>query len=172
MQFKNNDWLSENWKQLQQAARNVAQGNHLWPDLLQHCITDFLEKPAAQQIMLDGYARFFIVRMMMNQWRSVTSPFYKIYRSETHLSVEESNLSEWYHEDAIEPDWDHERVKTILQHMSDDKTKAGWYHAKLVELYAETPNFKRLAEETKISRTSISKSVDRARKEIKQKYYG
>lgn len=160
-----------NWKPLEAAARNVSQGHHLWRDLLNHCVLDFLEKPKAQEIVEDGYAQFYIVRIMLNQWRSVTSPFYKQYRSTTHLSVEESGLSEWYHPDAIEPDWDLSKVNVILDHMELDKENAGWYHKKLIDLYAQTPNYKKLAQMTGISRTSLSKSINRAREEIKKKYY-
>lgn len=167
-----NKWITQHWNQLEKAARNVSQGHHLWRDLLNHCILDFLEKPQHQSIVDDGYAQFYIVRIMLNQWRSVTSPFYKQYRSGQHLSVEESNLSEWYHPDEIEPDWDLSKVNVILDHMEQDKEQAGWYHKKLIDLYAQTPNYKKLAQMTGISRTSISKSINRAREEIKKKYYG
>jgi DNA-directed RNA polymerase specialized sigma24 family protein len=166
------EWMDRNWKSLEQASRNITHGNPLAPDLLQHCLLDFLQKPNSPQICADGYAKFFIVRMMMNQWRSVTSPFYRIYRAHDNVSADQINLAEWYHQDAIEPDWDIDKVRTILDQMSEDQEQAGWYHVKLLELYSETPNFKRLAEMTKISRTSISKSVDRARKQIRQQYYG
>lgn len=165
-------WITLNWSKLETAAKNVSQGHHLWQDLLNHCLLDFLQKEQVEQIIKDGYAQFYIVRIMLNQWRSVTSPFYKLYRSNSHLSVEESNLSEWYHPDEIEPDWDLDKVNVILDHMEEDRKGAGWYHKKLIDLYAETPNYKRLAQMTGISRTSISKSVNRARDEIKKKYYG
>lgn len=165
-------WMNKNMLALQQASRNITHGDHLAPDLLQHCLLDFLLKPQAEQMCLEGFARFFIVRMMMNQWRSVTSPFYKIYRSGDTISADQINLGEWYHQDVIEPDWDIDRVKTILDTMSEDHQNAGWYHVKLLELYSETPNYKRLSEMTQISRTSISKSVERARKHIREKYYG
>jgi len=167
-----NDWITQNWNQLQQASRNITKGHHFADDLLQHCLTDFLEKPQCEQIVKDGFARFFIVKMMMNQWRSVTSPFYKIYRQSDTVSAEGVNLAEWYHQEAHDPDWDIDKVKSILQYMQEDKENAGWYHVKLIELYSETPNYKRLAEMTQISRTSISKSIDRARKQIKEDYYG
>jgi DNA-directed RNA polymerase specialized sigma24 family protein len=166
------DWMNNNMPALEQASRNITHGSTLAPDLLQHCLLDFLLKPQADDMCTQGFARFFIVRMMMNQWRSVTSPFYRIYRSADTVSADKIGLAEWYHQDAIEPDWDIDRVKTILNHMSEDVQNAGWYHVKLIELYSETPNYKRLSEMTQISRTSISKSVDRARKHIHQKYYG
>ena len=166
-----NEWITENWESLQQAARNVSKGHQLWPDLLNHCIADFLEKPKVEEIVKDGYAQFYIVRIMMNQWRSVTSPFFKQYRDAPSTSVEDTQLAEWYQEDAIDPEWDFEKVKAILEHMEEDKEDAGWYHKKLIELYAQTPNYKRLAEMTGISRTSISKSIQRARIEIKNRYY-
>ena len=167
-----NDWITQNWKSLEQASRNISRGAHLSRDLLQHCVVDFLEKPQAQSIVDGGFARFFIVKMMMNQWRSVTSSFYRLYRSNDTVSADKLNIAEWYAEDAIEPDWDLEKVKSILNTMGEDHQNAGWYHVKLIELYAETPNYKRLSEMTKISRTSISKSVDRARTQIKGQYYG
>lgn len=166
-----NDWITHNWQDLQMAARKVSGGHQLHNDLLNHCVMAFLEKPQAQVIVTDGYARFYIVRIMLNQWRSVTSPFYKIWRGDQTQSVDELQLAQWYQEDAIEPDWDLDKVHTILDHMEEDKENAGWYHKKLIDLYAETPNYKQLAQMTGISRTSISKAVKRARVEIKKKYY-
>ena len=160
-----------NWNALERASKNISKGDILWSDLLNHCVLAFLEKPKAQDIVDDGYARFYIVRIMMNQWRSVTSPFYKLYRDPSGASVEELNIAEWYEEDAIEPDWNLDKVNAILDEMEGDKENAGWYHKKLIDLYTETPNYKKLSEMTGISRTSISKSVKRARQEIKKRYY-
>jgi len=165
------DWITQNYEGLEKAAKNVSRGHDLWPDLLSHCILDFMEKPQAQKIVDDGYAKFYIVRIMMNQWRSVTSPFFKQWRSDNHLSVEDSSLGEWYHENGVDPDWNMDKIQEILDQMEGDKEDAGWYHARLVQLYSETPNYKRLSEMTGISRTSISKSIGRARDEIKKRYY-
>jgi len=161
-----------NWAVLEKAAKNISKGDRLWPDLLNHCVLDFLEKPQVDEIVADGYARFYIVRIMMNQWRSVTSPFYKLYREPKGASSEEIELSDWYEEkDGIDPNWDLDRVHAILDQMEADKENAGWYHKKLIDLYAQTPNYKKLAQMTGISRTSISKSIKRARVEIKKRYY-
>ncbi len=166
-----NEWVTNNWSKLEQAAKNVSKGHALWADLLNHCVLDFLEKPKADEIVFEGYAQFYIVRIMLNQWRSVTSPFFREFRDGPQVSVEDTNLSEWYHQDAIEPDWDLDKVNLILSNMEEDKEDAGWYHKKLIDLYAETPNYKRLSEMTGISRTSISKSINRARVDIKNKYF-
>ena len=166
-----NDWITYNYTALENAAKKISGNDTLWNDLLNHCVLAFLEKPQADEIVVDGYAQFYIVRIMMNQWRSVTSPFYKLYRDANTTSADELNISEWYEEDAIEPDWNIDKVNAILDTMEADKENAGWYHKKLIDLYAETPNYKRLAEMTGISRTSISKSVKRARIEIKKRYY-
>ena len=168
--MNSNEWIEQNWANLEQAARNVSKGHALWPDLLNHCVLDFLEKPKRDEIVKEGYAQFYIVRIMLNQWRSVTSPFFKQYRDEPKVSVEDTQLAEWYHFDALDPEWDVDRVTIILEQMEGDR-ETGWYHKKLIDLYAETPNYKRLAEMTGISRTSITKSINRAREEIKKKYY-
>ena len=169
--MKSNEWISNHWQELEKAARNISRGHQLWSDLLNHCVLDFLEKDTADQVVADGYAQFYIVRIMLNQWKSTTSPFYKLYRSSPNVSVEDTNLAEWYHQTEIDPDWDIDKVKEILNYMEEDKEDAGWYHKKLIDLYAETPNYKRLAEMTGISRTSISKSINRARIDIKKKYF-
>jgi len=166
-----NVWIGDNWHKLEQAAKNVARGHQLWQDLLQHVLLDFLEKDKADEIAKDGYAQFYIVRMMITQWRSQTSPFYKQWKDTPQVSVEDSQLSEWYHVEDGEPDWNMEKIQLIMDHMEGDKEEAGWYHAKLIDLYAETPNYKRLSEMTGIPRNSISKSISRARVEIKKKYY-
>ena len=169
--MKTNEWIEANWHKLEQAAKNVSRGHQLWADLLNHVMLDFLEKPKACEIVNDGYAQFYIVRMMITQWRSQTSPFYKQWKDSPKVSVEDTQLAEWYHDSTVDPEWDLDKVQHILDYMEGDKEEAGWYHKKLIDLYADTPNYKRLAEMTGISRTSISKSINRARVEIKKKYF-
>lgn len=163
-----NDWITNNWDQLEKAAKNITRSHVLWCDLLNHCMLEFLEKPEHTKIITDGFAKFYIVRMMLNQWRSISSPFYKIYRKNDYQQVE---LDPNWTSDATEVEFDLEKIHAILDHMNGEKKNVQWYHAKLVELYAVTPNYSKLSEMTKISRTSISKSIERARHEIKQKYY-
>ena len=166
-----NEWIETNWHKLEQAAKNVSRGHQLWQDLLNHVILDFLEKDKAPEIVHDGYAQFYIVRMMITQWRSQTSPFYKKWKDSPKTSVEDSQLAQWYHQPDEEVDWNMDKINLILDHMEEDKEEAGWYHKKLIDLYAETPNYKRLAEMTGISRTSITKSIKRAQADVKKKYF-
>jgi DNA-directed RNA polymerase specialized sigma24 family protein len=156
---KVNDFMQDNYKELHQAAVRISQNSELADELLHHCMEEFLVKKNVEEIVASGGGRFYLVRMMMNQWNSNTSPFFYTYRKQ-HDEITDDFI------DIIEEE-DEEFTKTA------DRIRAGldglcWYDRILFDTFVqENHTVSSLARATKIPRTSISLSINRIRRHIK-----
>ena len=153
-----NQYLSHDYQALDQAAKKITGNNELSSDLLHYAIEEMSYKDNLQAIIDSGGARFYLVRIMMTQWRSQTGPFYKQFiKQEQEIDIIENKSPE---EDKI---LDINRVEKILNELP-------WYDRELWKLYVESGlNYSKLSKETGIPRTSIGLTLNRVRKHIKQK---
>lgn len=160
-----NDWTNQNYSKLLVSAKNISYNNELSTELLHYSLEQLLLKPNVLEIINSGGAEFYIVRIMLNQWRSTTSPFYRIYRkNQCQIDLDLYLLR---NDVADEPEPEHEdrtdKIKSELCNLS-------WYERKLFELYSEDGyTISSLARETGIPRTSLSLSINRVRKHLKEK---
>ena len=160
-----NDWTNQNYTKLLASARNISYNNELSHELLHYSLEQLLIKPNVLEIVNSGGAEFYMVRIMLNQWRSTTSPFYRIYRKDQCQIELDSYLSKNDVADESEPEVEDrtEEIKSELRNLS-------WYDRKLFELYSEENyTISGLARETGIPRTSLSLSINRVRKHLKEK---
>ena len=72
--------MQENYRELKEAANRISGNSHLASELLHYCVDQFLRRKDCEAIVLSGGGRFYIVRIMMNQWASTTSDFFHTYR--------------------------------------------------------------------------------------------
>ncbi len=141
-------------------ASNKITGNHeLASELLHYSLEQFLCKINVQDIVDSGAARYFIVRILLNQWNSNTSYFYTTFKKPSEsLTEEHNNLYEEEH-DITELT---RRVEQILEPLP-------WFDRILFRTYIDESHTKSsLARATGIPRTSISLSINRIRKHIKR----
>ena len=151
-----NEYLTQDYEALTQAADKITGNSDLALDLLHYCIEDLSHKPNLQAIVDSGGARFYLVRMMMTQWRSQTGPFYKQF-VKSHEDVELYDKPETEYEPL-----DINKVNGILDELN-------WYDRELFKLFAEgNHTYSSLSRETQIPRTSISLTINRVRKHIKK----
>lgn len=150
-----NEWISENYENIQQWAKNSAQQNKDWEDLAMYAIQQFLEHPKAHVLVNNGGARFFIVRILLNSSRSKTSQFARLYRPNwTDLP---------YSYDVEDTDYDPdidlitENIHGILEDLEHGDVE-DWYRSQIFKLCVkqDRPNFSKLSREIGIPRTSIS----------------
>lgn len=151
-------FFKENYDALKEAAIKISGNDPLWEELLHYTIDEFLRKKHVEDIISSGGGRFYCVRIMMNSFRSTTSPFYTLYRRPSSdiedvadLSIEEDNTNE------------------IADKIRAEIEKLTWYDKMLFEIYLdEGHTISSLARATGIPRTSISLSINRIRKHIKK----
>lgn len=151
--------MQENFTELQQAAYRISKGSDLSEELLHHCLEAFLVKRDVADIVASGGARFYLVRMMMNQWASTTSPFYNIYRRHNVEITEDYIDPETEEEDYVGQTAD--QIRVALNDLA-------WYDRILFDTFVqENHTVSSLARATQIPRTSISLSINRIRRHIK-----
>ena len=151
--------MTENYEELKIASTRISNGSPLSEELLHYTLDEFLRKSTLQDILDSGAGRFYCVRIMLNSWNSVTSPFYHTYRR-TNVSLEEA-------EDVVEEEDLHtgelaSKAKSLLADLP-------WYDRKLFETFIdENHTVSSLARATGIPRTSISLTINRVRKHLRK----
>jgi hypothetical protein len=150
-------FLQDNYYPLKEAAERISGHDELAEELLHYTIDEFLKKANAEEIVLSGGGRWFCVRILMNSWRSSSSPFFYTYRQPT-LDIEEAEGIADEDEDLTEFT---ERTRTIL-------AKLPWYDRMLFDTYVtDNHSVSSLARVTGIPRTSVSLTLNRVRKHVK-----
>lgn len=159
-----NQWIEQNYKDILVWARNIA-GHIDYEDLAHYVIEVFLVHKNREAIVEDGGARWFIVRTMMNAYRSSTSEYHTIFRQKGLMQYSDSNAGRAQHEEIYDHEIDItiEKIEKALEVGLASKDPALWYRAQLFKLYLETPNYSELARQTGIARTSISTAVNEMR---------
>lgn len=151
-------FFQENYDKLKEAAVNITNNSDLWEELLHYTICEFLSKKDVEAIIASGGGRFYCVRIMLNSYRSTTSPFYTTYRKP------KADLNEV--EDVQD---EHDNTNEIADKIRAEIEKLSWYDKMLFEIYLdEGHTISSLSRATGIPRTSISLSINRIRKHIKK----
>lgn len=76
------EYITENYTHIKGWLRNITKGEkpHLFEDMVHEVLEIFLNHPKSQDSVDTGTARFFLVRLALNTWRSSTSRFHYQYR--------------------------------------------------------------------------------------------
>ena len=150
--------MQDHYLPLKEASIKISGGSDLAEELLHYTLDSFLRNPKLEEILEAGAGRWFCVKIMMNSFRSVTSPFYHTYRNnpfplhEAHEAVEEEDPTE---ELAA-------RAKVLLAELP-------WYDRMLFETFVEDNHtVSSLARSTGIARTSVSLTINRVRRYLKK----
>ena len=179
-----NQWISNNYSDIVQWARNMTKSDELAEDLAHYSIETFMTNKKVKGVMerevLEpevGHARGFILAIMRNSWygkKSEFSRYYKAHRAD--IGSRKRNLSQDDFDARVEAgaalEYDYsqdfivEAIEGILEEMEID-TKVLWFYAKIFRLWLETPNYSKLSRELDIPRTTISNAVEVAKEYIK-----
>lgn len=165
-----NEWVSINYENIKKWLKSTTRGKlpQLYEDFVHEIIMIFLEHPKAQDLVDKDEARWFIVRVALNQWRSTTSPWAK--REFSHewvqlfedVELEESDYN-------IEDDALMELMVGILDDMHLGEIEE-YYMSLVVMIYHELEgNFSEMSRRLDIPRTSLSKVYKQAIKTIHER---
>ena len=154
-------FMKENYNKLKEASQNITKSDALSDDLLHYSIEALLQKENLQEILDSGGAYFYVIRIMMNNWKSNTSPFYKIFR------IECQNEEILY---LIEDEVEEDTTPALYNKIMVELNKLNWYERELFLLYVkENHTISSLSKETHIPRTSVSVTINRVKKHLKNK---
>lgn len=158
-------WINQNYPKLQQAAKNICKSKE-WEDVLSYSLEVFLLHEKRDQIIETGGAMWFLVRTMMNSYRSSTSAYHTLHREKNRFNSLEGLDTPDVTGEAAELEELIQRIEVLIEQGLESRDPATWYRIKLLKLYIETPNYSKLARQIGIPRTSISQAVNEAREWI------
>jgi hypothetical protein len=149
-------------------CRNIAKGNQLYEDLFQELIIILCEyDPVKLEDIYDrGQIKWFIIKILTNQYKSKHSPFHKKFRAFS----ERTTISDIdFPEDPTDNNEDLLNIvdTAIERHLFTDQND--WYETNLFKSYIEVGSLRKLSQKTGISRSAISYSVDGFKNTIKKK---
>lgn len=152
--------MNENYIPLREAAERISGNDPLSEELLHYTIDEFLRKKDVDMIIDSGGGRFYCVRIMLNSWKSVTSPFYHTYRKPGE-NIDIEGIQDL-------PDYD-DPTTEIADRIKEQLAVLPWFDQKLFEVFLnEGHTISSLSRVTGIPRTSISLSINRIRRHIKK----
>jgi hypothetical protein len=152
-----NECLEIEYPHLVEASLKITGHSELHLDLLHYCIEDLSKKQNLQAIVDSGGLRFYIVKMMLTQYRSQTGPFYKMY------------LNHWTMSPEVPDEPDQEETRLDMKRVSALLDQLPWYDKLLFKTFVSGDHsYSSLSRATGIPRTSISLTINRVRKYIKE----
>jgi len=160
------EYITINYTEIKKWLYNITKGEkkHLYEDFIHEVILIFLSNHLSQQAIDSGTARFFLVRIGLNQWRSSTSPFHYQYRDsfldfpdKEEVADEEYDMTE----DML--------IEMLLDGLDKMYNGDARYEATIMIIYFSMgSNYSAVGRELNIPNTTIRKIVLRGIDKLKQ----
>jgi hypothetical protein len=159
-----NDYISKNYDELHQIVKNISKNNELCDELYHYCLMVLLEydKVKMGEIVKRNHAKYFFITIVMNQWNSTTSPFYKQYRKQNIEYVEE-------YQDVKDDDIYDEKIDDKIAFIEDQLETQHWYVKRVIQMKTEM-SYQQIKDVTGIPRSSLYSTFNKFRTETVEKY--
>ena len=163
-----NQYIQENYSEIKKWLYNITKGEkpHLYDDFIHEVIMIFLQHDKAQQAIDSDTARYFLVRIGLNQWRSSTSPFHYQYRDSFKDVTMKEEVSEEY-------DVTGDVMEELIMSGLDEMYKGAGgdrYEAIIMMMYhANNSNYSLLGRQLGIPHTTVRKVYLRGLEKLKNK---
>lgn len=171
-----NKWVNDNYNDLRETLLNITKNDYdNVDDLLHECLEFFIKKEIAEELVIKKQAKWFFIRIALNQYRSTSSKFYKTYKKNIRTNTR-NLVDEWWESIADTNDYDLEYdelmnlnldiIEELL--LSDDEEER--LHGFVIMLYFSNDfNFAEVARCLDYSRSTYRRQFDEATKVVLQK---
>jgi hypothetical protein len=158
-------YITKEYSELKKITNNITKNNDLTEDLFHYCLEILLnyDKAKMGEILKNNHVKYFYVSVVMKQWCSSTSPFYKEYRKAAYNNTEYMDFH-----DIVEEEYNHEideKIAFIQEQLKDEH----WYVQKVIQMKADM-SYGDINKITKIPRSSLYGTVDKFRQKVISKY--
>lgn len=157
-------WFSDNYNKLKSICKSISKENDV-DELLHFCIDNLITNDKFNNIIEDSGKVYYFTRVVINNWKSTSSPYYTTYRKEKPKVIDyDIELPNLEIEEKI--DIDIEWVQKQLKEMMKEK----WYYGRLFELYIEEGcSLTKLNKRTTIPLAPLSRDINKVRTILKEK---
>jgi len=160
---KLNDYLDKSYQNLLDISKRITSNRHPdYEDLLHETILALYnaDKEKIKIIIEKKQLTFYIVRIMMNQYHSNTSPYHKKYRKQYN----EKQLKEFYiytKEPLTKEKMEKlEEQEDRLQWIEEKLKHLSWFDVEIFKIYyRENYSLNTMSKATKINRSTLGKSI-------------
>lgn len=165
------EYLKQEYESLAEMSRTITKGRHPdWEDLLHICLVSIYEasREKIHGLITRRQLKYWLARMMMNQYNSSTSPYHYQYRKHAErIRRATPDINSWF-EDTLP---DQQARDELLQYVDDQLKELPYFDRMVTKVYYhDGHSLNSLSAETGISRTTLFKALKRTREEIKKKY--
>ena len=150
-------WISENYSELKNICSRFSTTEEV-DDLLHLCLEEFMKNKRVTEIP-DNQKIYFFTKIVRNQYNSESSKYHYTYRKYKFNDMVDIDIPEVeYEEDQFNMEWVKEQLKKI-----------DWYYARLFQLYIdEGCSVTKLSKRTTIPINSVSRDINKVRRQLKQ----
>ena len=167
-----NKWITDNYKDLRKTLLNITHNDYEYvDDLLHECIVIFIQHKKAIELVEKKQAKFFFIRIVLNQYRSTTSSFYKQFRKR-NLTLNEDIKIDIENDEEYDYDLDkliNLNINIIEELLKSDNAIERHYGIIVMLYFSNGHNFAEVARCLDIPRTTIRRQFDDATKIILKK---
>jgi hypothetical protein len=139
-----------------EASKKITNNHEQHMDLLHYALEELYSKKNYEEIINSGGVRFYVVRIMLTQWRSNTGPFYKMFFNQKSNEITD---------DIIEyKEYDQQELEYIKA-LED----LAWYDKELFKIFSDKHHtISSLSRETGIPRSSVDITIKKVRKILRK----
>jgi len=154
-----NEWITDNFEELKKICKRITKGQD-YDDLLQLCVEQFLVNKKVPTVP-DNQKLFFFTRIVLNNFNSNTSHYYRQYKKYNFSSIENVEMEYLeYEEPPIDLDW-------VNNQIEQDKKDGDWYYSRLFEIYIQQGcSVTKTSKLTSIPINSTSRDINKYRKHL------
>ena len=139
-----------------EASKKITNNHELHMDLLHYALEELYSKKNYEEIINSGGVRFYVVRIMLTQWRSNTGPFYKMFFNQKSNEISE-DIIEYKEYDQNELEY----IKALED--------LAWYDKELFKIFSDKQHtISSLSRETGIPRSSVDITIKKVRKILRK----
>jgi hypothetical protein len=139
-----------------EASKKITNNHELHMDLLHYALEELYSKKNYEEIINSGGVRFYVVRIMLTQWRSNTGPFYKMFFNQKSNEITD-DIIEYKEYDQNELEY----IKALED--------LAWYDKELFKIFSDKQHtISSLSRETGIPRSSVDITIKKVRKILRK----
>jgi len=158
------NWFTINYDKLKTICKKISKENDV-DELLHFCIDNVITNDKFNNIEDDKGKIYYFTRVVLNNWKSTSSPYYTTYRKQhskiIDYDIELPNI-ELEEEVEINLEWVKRQIETLK--------KNEWYYGRLFELYIEEGcSLTKLNKRTTIPLAPLSRDINKIRNILKER---
>jgi DNA-directed RNA polymerase specialized sigma24 family protein len=158
-----NKYLEKNYYELKQVVFNITKNDELTEELFHFCLMILYnyEEEKINTMIFNKHLKFFFVTIILNQFRSSTSPFFKTYKS-AKISYTDQ-LKDITDSEGYDHSID-EQYEAVMTELSEEH----WYTQEIVKMKGSGMSYQEIKNLTGIPRTSLYNTFNKFRNKIKK----